>query len=579
MKKDKTCGNSIKRIIASREISKGKLLRSLLTGFAVPFLLFICASFNVYFSNHEELGFGFSDFAPIFLLLSAVAFTGVTLLLLLTKKWLHNFIFALFSGLVICAYAQTLLTTLTFKGLPGDGNVLRASKGQIIINLILWIVLFAAILWFCVISKKAKRGRKIMCFLMCLVVVMQSASLLPSAIGFVKNTDSNETQMYLTTENMFEVSEKKNVIVFILDRFDINYYNNLIKASPETADALDGFTLYNDNISKYPRTFPAITYLLTGEEFDFHTQNSTEYTNTAFERSAFMKDLEDNNYSINLYIPHYSAYSKNTKFSDAVANTSPVKEHKVISPLNFTKKMFMLASYFWLPDMLKSQTISSTSFNNSILFEGTPPKYSIDNSSDAEVFAQFNNTGLSVQSNKNSFMFLHLRGCHAPFTIDENGVFKGENAVNSLQQTKGCFKFITEYLNELKTLGLYDDATIIITGDHGALDSDLLLYSKPILTTLLVKESGKSGTPLAVNSAPVSQDNFLATIVKSAGIQTEYDYGRACNEISEDETVVRTHYFQLLKRGLTKEEKNFTYTITGPASDFSNWELSSGDTK
>ncbi len=574
MKKNNASKGIIKRIIANREITKGKLLRSLLTGFAVPFLLLICASFSVYFANYEELGFSLADFAPLFLLASAVAFAGITLVLLLTKKWLHNLIFALCAGLVICAHIQTLITNFTFKGLPGDGNALPASSKWIIADLLLWFAIFGVVFWFCVISKKAKIGRNVSCFLLCLALVMQSVSLIPSAIGFLSERSNKDSLVYLTTENMFEVSDNKNVIVFILDRFDIRFYNRLEETYPEVLEELDGFTLYEDNISKYPRTFPSITYLLTGKDYDFTTQTHSEYMDSAFETSPFMSDLEENNYNINLYIPYYNAYSRTTNFNDAVTNAAKLENYTIASPLNFSKKILKLSSYFWLPDRFKSKTISSTSFYNNIVFRGNSPEYSLDISSDSEVYAEFSKTGLSVQNEKNNFTFLHLRGCHPPFSIDENGTYQSTGNITWLQQTRGCFKFITEYLSELKALGLYDDATIIITGDHGALrGTDADLYTDSILTTLLVKESDKSATPLKKSSSPVSQDNFIATIVKSAQIQTNNDYGKACDEVSENEIITRTHHFQSRTGNAADKEVNYTYTITGSAADFNNWEI------
>ena len=44
--------------------------------------------------------------------------------------------------------------------------------------------------------------------------------------------------------------------------------------------------------------------------------------------------------------------------------------------------------------------------------------------------------------------------------------FDDQNA--TCQSTvKGIFTMLEAYLNELKTLGVYDDSTIIITSDHG----------------------------------------------------------------------------------------------------------------
>ena len=51
-----------------------------------------------------------------------------------------------------------------------------------------------------------------------------------------------------------------------------------------------------------------------------------------------------------------------------------------------------------------------------------------------------------------------------------------------------------EYINQLKQLGVYDDATIIITADHGrASDSQVIFY---------IKEAGDEHEITPVTNAP-----------------------------------------------------------------------------
>ncbi len=574
MKKTTTSNGFFKRVAASGEITKGKLLRSLLTGFAVPFFLFICAPFSVYFSNFEELEFRLEDFIPPLLLVSILGFVAIALALLLTKKRIHNLIFSLCAGLVIIAYVQTMITTLTFKGLPGDGNTAAASTITIIVNLVFWLIMLGLIAWLCVVFSKASLCRNAVCFLMCLVLIMQGVGMIPSVKPFLSKylvaVKSNQT--YLSTENILEVSEKDNIIVFVLDRFDNKYFQKLLDSDSPYIDSLDGFTYYEDNISKYPRTFPGITSMLTGSETDFTSRNN--YLNTSYSESAFLNDLKNNGYKINLFVPSFYAYDNAEYLSDIASNTERAGKPTVENKGALLSKTMELSSYFWAPEILKSNKISTTSFKELITYGDSAPVYEMTQTSDASLYARFKGEGLSAQKESGTFTFLHLRGCHAPYTIDENCSAAPNTQPTLLSQTTGVFKFITEYMQVLKDKGLYDDATIIITGDHGALKTDGAPYDDSILTALLVKEKGQSGTPLKTSSAQVSQDNLHATIVKSAGIKTDKDYGTAYSQVPEGEDVVRTHYFQTYT-GSAKKDVNYTYTITGKGDDFSNWEITS----
>lgn len=562
-------------------ITGNKILTSVLTGFTVPFVLLICASFSVYFSNSAEFSFALGDFAPAFILISLGVFLIITTALLLTKGTVRHTIFTLCSFLVTAAFIQSVVTNLTFKGMPGDGNVQAASTAKIVINFVVWLILCFLFIWFGILSKKAETGRSVMSFLLVLVLVMQTVSLVPSAIEYASSTsDSNseqaaqgeeEEEIYLTTNNMFTLSTKKNVIVFVLDRMDTRYLKEFLDSGSEYIDSLDGFTYYTDNIAKYPRTYPAVTSMLTNIENDF-SRGKVGYFEYAYSNSTFLQDLNDNNYQVNLYIPTFYSYSNADVFKDLVANTSVADGYTISSYGELTGKMFELASYFWAPEIFKSNTISSGAFGGIVQFNGDAPLYDITGTSDPDVYAAFAESGISTQNKQNTFTFLHLRGSHSPTSMDENGNLVNYGAVSILQQTTGCFKLISEYITQMKKLGIYEDATIIITGDHASIDSDTELYSSSMLTGLLVKESGQSGTELQTSSAQVSQDNFLATIVKSAGIKTSTDYGRAYSDILENEIVTRTHYFQLFT-GTEYKDENVTYIITGDGTDFSNWKI------
>ncbi len=558
-------------------INKKKVLLSLLVSFAAPFALLICSGFNVFFANASEFNFVFGDFALLWtlgsLLVGLIFFTS----LIFTKGTAYNCLFWLYSFIPILGFVQNMVTTLTFQGMPGDGNAPVPTPTKIIINFAVWVILATVIFWFSVYSKKAAQGRSIISFLLVLVMVMQLATTIPSAITYFSQYEEDSTEhnpaaglTYLTTNNILEVSTKKNIIVIVLDRFDDYYFREFSRSKSPYIDQLDGFTYYADNISKYPRTFPAITSMLTGMENDFTSRKG--YFENAYTNSTFLKDIKANGYKINLYIPTYYSYDNAGVFTDFVSNTSAAEGYTIDNHLRLLGKMFELSSYFWAPEMLKSGTISSDSFNGVVSLDGDAAKYELTQSSDAELYDEFTETGLSTQSQEGTFTFMHLRGCHSPFTLDEDCNIKIGDNYNSLAQTTGVFKFLTEYLQELKDKDLYEDATIIITGDHGMLSSDREDYKDANLTALLVKESGKAGTPLATSHAQVSQDNLHATIVKSANIETNTDYGRAYSEIAPGEPIVRTHYFQTYT-GNERKDENITYTITGAGSDFNNWKI------
>ena len=565
-----------------------KIAKSLLAGFTVPFVYIICSTCSVYFTNASQFKFSVGDFLPTLIWIALGVFAAISAVLIFTKGLLHDTLFAVVSGITTAAMIQNFITNLTFKGLPGDGNVAATPEWLKVLNFLLWAAIIVGAVWFGVASKYEKTGKFVLTYLLALVLIMQLASVVPSYITYLgsdKTADTEESgttvtdedgkvipeeelmRPYLSTNNVFEVSEKDNVIVFVLDRFDADYYDRLLKSNPDVTDKLDGFTYYSDNVSLYPRTYPAVTSMVTGVDQDF-TQSRSNYLKGAFTDSTFLQDLKDNNYKINLYISEYYSYDSVDTIKGLVDNYyQPVKEDvKVESKTELAKTMFKTGAYFWVPEVLKPQDVSTRTINEQVKRAG---EYVLD---DPKLYEEFTESGLYTQDDKGTFMFLHMRGCHSPFNMDENCqlVEESNNLSDGDKQTEGCFKFVTEYIDQLKALGLYEDATIIITGDHAALSSDYDLYKDENLTALLVKESGKSGTPLKTSDVPVSQENFLATIVKSAGIETEEDYGKAYSEETNDPDKVRYHYFQTAPYA---SAKNYLYEIKGSGKDFSNWTI------
>jgi hypothetical protein len=235
-------------------------------------------------------------------------------------------------------------------------------------------------------------------------------------------------------------------------------------------------------------------------------------------------------------------------------------------------KMISLSLYRYLPLGLKDVlNVSSADFDKYVSFD-TENDYEKYAASDADTYRMFRESGLYTQDEKNTFTFLHLNGCHSPYTMDEYGnpIESNNYASATIPAMKGCFRLIYDYIDELKALGLYENATIIITGDHASAMDDTVDVEGARVTALFVKESGSYGTPLEVSSAPVCQENLRASIVKSAGLTTEFDYGKAFSEIGEDEDIVRKYYFE--KSNGDKDEI-VKYHVTGDAKDFSNWTL------
>ncbi len=455
------------RFLAQKcNITKRKVLSSLLASFAFSFFIFIYSTLSVYFSNAQELPFSLGDFIPYYILGFIIVFAFVFLVLLLTNKFLHRLAFTLTAGLTICAYVQSFITTVTFSGMPGDGMAEPPSKQKMIVNLAIWLIALGAFATLAFFRKKANFLRTVLSFALIAVTVMQIFSLVPSAITYMSTSGAENDHTYiLTTENQLELSSQENIVVLVLDSFDREYFLEYTEANSDAMEDFDGFTYYDDNIAFYPRTYPATASMLSGKLNDF-SLNRKQFFAQAYENSPFLNDLKENDYSVNLYLPNYYGYDNADVLSEYASNISLANGFKVTEKSTLIKRMFFLSSYFWMPEFKKSQKVSSSYFQETGTYISDKPMYTMEPGSDPDFYTKLTTEGLSANESGKVFTFLQLRGCHPPFAMNENCEQVSSGSATSLQQTTGAFKIIKEYINQMKALGIYENSTIIITGDH-----------------------------------------------------------------------------------------------------------------
>ena len=88
---------------------------------------------------------------------------------------------------------------------------------------------------------------------------------------------------------------------------------------------------------------------------------------------------------------------------------------------------------------------------------------------DARYYATLKEQGLSAADlgEKGSFRVIHLAGPHPPYTLNRNAETV-EDGTGAIEQGLGSLHIVSAYLEELKRLGLYDEATIVVTADHAS---------------------------------------------------------------------------------------------------------------
>ena len=239
--------------------------------------------------------------------------------------------------------------------------------------------------------------------------------------------------------------------------------------------------------------------------------------------------------------------------------------------------MLRLSLNTCLPFPLKSVVgqLSTPEFNAHVINNVDEPTYDAVNKN---VYEYITEHEFVKNNSKGQFSFIHIFGCHTPVAHNLNWEEANDKEKNDTTMAlKQSLTIIYEYIEQMKKLGVYDDATIVITGDHPAALSDSKLIGEASksdngtrVTSMLFKRSGDSGTALKTSSAQVSQDELWNTIYESEGL-TKLKTGDSFFDIPEGEDRVRRYFFERSVTGYNDELVE--YRITGTSRDRNNWKI------
>lgn len=542
----------------SRSYTQRLFLAALAMGAACFTLIFFGPFENVAFGGNA-MAYSHRDVWWILALAALLVWVVGTLLVSLLKGKLFNYTLSLIFCATLGGYLQALFMNSSLGTLTGDAINWQEKTGVMGANTLLWIGIFVAVYFILYLNRAL--WKKVLLYGCTLLLVMQSASTVSIAIS----GSGNSKNYCLSDSGMYEYSSEDNIFVFVLDRMD--YYftiQQILNEDPDFFASLDGFTQYTNAVSAYARTQPALTHLLTGSEAAFTCPSKTYYSD-AWEEDGkhILQDLTKQDYSIEIYSTLgylFSDMSYAGKYVDNFAKTNTVDPGAVLA------KLMHLSAYRHAPIALKPFFWADTAYYNTDVFTGSAANaYHYEDT--------YYMPGLAdgtASREQNSFKFYHFNGSHPPYTMNADGSPSAEGTTTILQ-TRGCFTHLFAAFERMKELGIYEDATIIITGDHGNAWDDTLPVQAPTRIGLFYKPSGSAGTPLKLSAAPVCTDNVSATIAKAAGLGDYSAYGPALDDIAEDAEVTRYYYKTLAIDGW--ERTVCKYAITGDASDFSNWKL------
>lgn len=266
--------------------------------------------------------------------------------------------------------------------------------------------------------------------------------------------------LYLSGREQFVVSKNKNIITIILDAADNTYVRSLLKNNPGAFRGFEDFTLYDNTCSVFDSTFQSVTQIYSGI-LSRPIGKVSDWNDEAWSSKTaneFYRRFHKAGYKMNIY---------------ADANLDPRQ----------------------LIGKLDNLEVSSD-----------PP--------DGRDFYHLNHTFRQqigtmdyADNDYNYFTVQHIWGAHTPTDMDTFD-----------QQMEYLLTIVREYMDKLKSLGVYDDATIIVMADHGSHDLANYPDSTPMF---MIKEPHRSSEEMKISSAPIYFADLMSTYLVNAGLFDE----------------------------------------------------------
>lgn len=572
--------------------TKNKELTILALSASMSFILLLFSPVIIYMDCPSAFMVDFSHIAVVMLAVSFVVTLIIDLilnLLLFVYPTVYMIVSRLLFGILIAFNVQAF-------ALNGRMNVVRSAdvryykyKNEIFSDALLFGIIAVLPMIFTIVSAVlTESSLRKLCSGRFVAAVSIGLLIMNAGIASAKTAEADFTQYngiqneYISYAPTMSLSQKGNIVVFLTDRLDGEWMDEMLVRYPELNDEFGGFTFYRNTLSTGTSTFPTVPQMLTDR-----TYNGEEwytYLSDAWSGDTLTSRLKGSGYNVYLIPDRITTLSSTAQVRGQCDNIAEYEDSYInlnclglkgiaasMLRLSAARMMpFCVKHYitYWMGASISRDMISNPDSGEDFLIRQTFPEH------DVRYYNYLTAHGITADSQNKTFSFIHLSGCHN----DDEAIanihgFTGENDI--YKTTRGDFDILFEYFSQMKKLGIYDNSTIIVMGDHGRVPKELENADElegAITTALLIKPAGAEEKKLSVDDdSPLSLNYFYASILGYAGIREEGDgktFEDAVNGKTDGIRRIRTYDFDGYGRMVYKA----AYEVSGDAHDFDNWE-------
>lgn len=359
-------------------------------------------------------------------------------------------------------------------------------------------------------------------------------------------------------EAILEVSRQLNVFHIVLDSMQTDVFAELVQNN-DWLDDFSGFTLFYENIGVAPHTSFAIPAIFSGEIFDASQAPSSYYKDAM--TNGFQDKLYRAGFTVNL-IPQLSmrdsSYSNYYDIPSAYEGTTEDLRHQNAAQL------LDIALFRSSPHFLRKTLYDD---GNWFLLPMVRGKMQ-DRSFQEKAFFRDYTQGLKLGGETPAYHFIHLMPPHPPYVTLANGDYAGKVLPNTrehyMNESRAIIKLIVQYIEKLKSLGVYNDSMIVLQGDHGSqiypeVNGAKIKTCMSRMPALLTVKPPQGEGRLEISSAPTSLLDVAPTVLMLLD-----DDSQSVFELDDSQSRERPFH---IYDGKSDVSRIVNYTINGSVFD------------
>lgn len=379
-----------------------------------------------------------------------------SLIIFLAPSKRHSLIISILLALALLLWLQSNIIGINYGVLDGQEINWADHRLYGVFNSLFWLtLLIIAVKYSNLISRHLSS-------IAVILLTIQTASL---GVNLISSPPEPSFKQYIIDDsNKFSFSPEKNVIILVLDAFQTNYFDYVLKQHPEYANDLEGFTYFPNTTGGFPTTYPSIPLILTGQYYD-NAKPIQDFIKDAYFTNSLPKFLKDNLFYCDMFPFARATVPHNPQIFD---NLIPRNNRYLSLDKESLTELGYLTWFRSFPQVFKPVSLPSN-----LSKSGTDElnlNTDTHHSQDLVNFLRSMKESINANAAQPQFKFYHTLGLHKPLKINETLSYDqlSWTPQDYARAAQGGVEMLKEFITILKTTGVYDESMVVVVGDHGA---------------------------------------------------------------------------------------------------------------